>query len=120
MEKFLPFLVQVRMCLDLIGGEFSLKMEMAFLYRIIVVATRLSCKTMCTITANQHNCRFLVHKRNIRNMAEGFALLTVVETNRFIGYNVNTFFNSTCWTKNVSNSLLYFVVHTQLFLSIFG
>ena len=48
-------------------------------------ATRLSCKTMCAVTAKQQNCRFLVHERNIRNVAAGFALFTVVETSRFIG-----------------------------------
>ena len=50
-----------------------------------VVATRLSCKTMCTITAKQNNCPFLVLIRNIQNVAAGFALFTVVETSRFIG-----------------------------------
>ena len=85
-----------------------------------VVATRLSCKTMCTVTAKQHNCRFLVLKRNIQNVAAGFALFKVVETGRFICWNVNTLFISTCWTLHISDSLLYFVVHTQFFLSIFG
>ena len=53
-------------------------------------------------------------------MAAGFALFTVVETSLFFGCNVNTFFNSTCWTIHFSNSLFYYVVHTQFFLSIFG
>ena len=34
-------------------------------------------KKMCTITAKQNNCRFLVHKRNIQNVAAGFGLFTV-------------------------------------------
>ena len=85
-----------------------------------VVATRLSCKKMCTVTAKQQNCRFLVLKRNIQNVIAGFALFTVVETSHFIGWNVNTFFVFTCWTIHISNSLLYFVVHTQAFLSVFG
>ena len=84
-----------------------------------VVATRLSCKTMCTVTTKQHKCQFLVLKRNIQNVAAGFALFAV-ETSRFIGCNINTLFNSTCGTIHISNSLLYFVVHTQFFLSIFG
>ena len=57
-----------------------------------VVATRLSNKTMCTVIAKQHNCRFFVLKRNIQNVAAGLALFTVVETSRFIGWKVNTFF----------------------------
>ena len=85
-------------------------------FSFFVVTTRLSCKTMCTITAKQHNCRFLVLKWNIQNMAAAFALFTVVETSRFISCNVNTLFNSTCWTIHISDSLLYFVVHTQFFL----
>ena len=85
-----------------------------------VVTTRRSSKTMCTITTKQQNCQFLVLKRKIQNVAAGFALFTVVETSRFIGWNVNTLFSSTCWTIHISDSLLYFVVHTQLFLSIFG
>ena len=100
-----------------IGGEISSRMEMVFFF---VVATRLSCKTMCTVTTKQHNCRFLVLERNIQNIAAGFALFGVVETSRFIGRNVNTLFISTCWTIHISDSLSYFVVHTQIFLSIFG
>ena len=85
-----------------------------------VVATRLSCKAMCSITAKQHKCRFLILKRNIQNVATGFALFTVVETSRFIGWNVNTLFISTCWTIHISDSFSHFVIHTQFFLSIFG
>ena len=69
------------MCLNLIGGEISSIMGMVFLF---VVATRLSCNTNCTVTAKQHNCRFLLPKRNIQNVAAGFALFTVVETSRFL------------------------------------
>ena len=50
----------------------------------IVITTRLSGKTMCSVTAKQHNCRFCVRKRNIKDVAAGFALFTVVETSRFI------------------------------------
>ena len=85
-----------------------------------VFATRVSYRTMGTVTAKQHNCQFLLLKRNIQNVAARFALFTVVETGRFIGWNVNTFFISTCWTKHISDSLSYFVVYTQFFLSIFG
>ena len=53
-------------------------------------------------------------------MAAGFALLTVVETSRFIGWKVNTLFISTCWTIHISKRLFYFVVHTQFFFSVFG
>ena len=81
MEYLFPFLVQVRMCLDLIGGEISSIMEMVF----FVVATRLPCKTMCTVTAKQCNCRFLVLKRSIQNVAASCTPFTVVETSRFIG-----------------------------------
>ena len=66
----------------MVGGEICSKMEIVF---ICVVATRLVCKTMCTVTAKQYKCRFLVLKRNIQNVAAGFALLTVVETSHFIG-----------------------------------
>ena len=48
------------------------------------MATRLSGKAMCTVTTKQQNCRFLVLKMNIQNVAAGFALFTVVETSRFI------------------------------------
>ena len=89
-------------------------------FSFFVVATRFSCKTLCTATAKQHNCRILVLKKNIQNVAAGFALFTVVETSRFIGWKVNTLFISTWWTIHISDSLLYFVIHTQFFLSIFG
>ena len=36
-------------------------------------------------TTKQHNCQFLLLKRNIQNVTAGFALFTVVETSRFIG-----------------------------------
>ena len=85
-----------------------------------VVATRLSWKTMCTVTDKQHNCWFMVPKRNTQNISEGVARFTVAETSHFIGWNVNTLFVSTCWKIHISDSLSYFVVHTQLFLSIFG
>ena len=84
-----------------------------------VVTTHFSCKAMCTITNKQHNCRFLVLRMSIHNVAAGFEPFTVVETIRFIDWNVNTLFISTCWAKHISNDLLYFVVHTQFFLSIF-
>ena len=80
--SFVLFLVHVRMCLVVIGGEIASKKEMDFFF---VVATRLSRKTMCSITTKQHNCRFFVLERNIQNVAAGFALFTVVETSRFIG-----------------------------------
>ena len=85
---------------------------------LFVVAYTLFCKTMSTVTTKQHICRFLILKRNIQNVAAGFALFTVVETSRFIGWNVNTLFISTCWTIHISNSLD--VVHTQFCPPIFG
>ena len=85
-----------------------------------VVATRVFCKTMCTVTTKQHKCPFLVLKGNVQNVAASFALFTVVEASCFIGWNVNKLFVSTCWTTHISNSLLYFVVHTKFFLFIFG
>ena len=51
----------------------------------LVVTTCLSCETKCTVTTKQHNCRFLVLKRNIQNVAAGFALFTIVRTSDFIG-----------------------------------
>ena len=85
-----------------------------------VITTRLSSKTMCTVAAKQHNCRFLVPKRNIQNVEASFALFTVIETSRFIGWEVNTLFVSTCGTIHISDSFSYFVIHAQFFLSIFG
>ena len=117
LDSICPFLVQVRMCVVVIGGEFSSKMEMAFFF---VISTQLSGKAMCSITAKQHNCRFLVLKRNIQNVAAGFALFTVVETSRFIGWKVNTLFVSTCGTIHISDNLSHFVVHTQFIFSKFG
>ena len=69
------------MSMVVIGGEISSKKEMVF----FVVATRISCKTMCNVTAKQHICRLLSLKRNFQNVAASFALFTVVETSRFIG-----------------------------------
>ena len=85
-----------------------------------VIATRLSGKAMCTVTAKQHNCQCLVPKRNIQNVAASFALFTVIKTSRFIGWNVNTLFVSTCGTVHISDSFSYFVIHAQFFLSMFG
>ena len=82
------------------------------------VATTLFCKIMSAVTTKQHNCRFLVLKSNIQNVAAGFAIFTVVQTSSFNGWNVNTIFISLCWTIHISNGLD--VVHTQFFLSIFG
>ena len=84
-ELILTFFVQVRMCLVVIGGEISSKMEKWRWLFFFVVATRLFCKIMFTVAAKQHNCRFLVLKRNIQNVAAGFALFTVVEASRFVG-----------------------------------
>ena len=89
-------------------------------FLFFAVATCLSCRRLCIITAKQHNCRFLVPKENTQNVSAGFALFTVVETSRFFGWNVNTLSISTCWTIHMSDSLSYFVVHTQFFVSIFG
>ena len=113
----LPFLTHVPVRLIVIGQEISWKTEMAFLF---VVAIRFSCKIMCIITAKQHNCWFLILKRHFQNVAPGLALFTVVETRYFIGFIVNTLFISICWTKHISNSLLYCVVHPHFFLPIFG
>ena len=57
-------------------------MEMAFLFR-----SRDSSFLQNNVYRHrqQNNCRFLVPKRNIQNVAEGYALSTVVETSRFIG-----------------------------------
>ena len=89
-------------------------------FSFFAVATRLSCKTMCTVTAKQHKCRFSILKRNLQNVAAGFALFTVVETSRCFVWNMNTLFISACWKIHISNSLVNFVVDTQFFLSIFG
>ena len=95
-------------------AEKSLEKWRWFLF--FVVATRLSCKTMCTITTKQH-CRFLVLKRNFQNWAAGFALLTVVENNRFISWIVNTRFISTCWTKHIYKIFLILLsTHNSSFL----
>ena len=88
-------------------------------FYFLVVKTRLFCKAMCTITTKHHNCRFLVPNRNIQNVEAGFALFKVVESSRFIGSKMNTLLISTCWTNYTSNSNLFFVVHTQIFLSMF-
>ena len=105
---------------DVLGCDWRrnfFKRRWFFFFRI---TTRLSCKTMCNTTVNQHNCQFLVLKRSSQNVAAGFALFTVVETSHFIGWNVNTLFISKCWTIHISNSLLYFVVLTQFFLLFLG
>ena len=70
------------MCLFVIRGEVSSRWRRLSFF---VIATRLSCKTISTLTVKQHNCRFLVLKKNIQKVAAGFALFTVVETSRFIG-----------------------------------
>ena len=66
------------MCLVVIGGEISSKMEM-------ISRRRDSSFLQSNETTKQHNCHFLVLKRNIQNMTAGFALFTVVETSCFIG-----------------------------------
>ena len=80
--KLLPFLVQVRMCLVVIGGEISSKKEMAFVFR-----SHDSSFLQNNVYHHRqtNNCWFLVVKRNIQIVAAGFALFTVVETIRFIG-----------------------------------
>ena len=111
------FLVQVRMCLVVIGGEVSSKMEMVFLFR-----SRDS-SFLQNKMYHYHQTTFfwfLVHERNFQNVAAGFALFTVVETSRSFGGNVHTFFIPTCWKIHISKRLLYFFVHIQFFPSIFG
>ena len=105
------------MCLTVIGGETSSKWRLLFYF---VVMTRLSRKTMCTITNKQHNWRCLVLRRNIQHVRAGFALFRVVITGSCVSWKANTLFNSTCSTIHISNNLLYFFVHTQFFLSILG
>ena len=113
MEYLLLFSVEVRICLVLIGGENYSKKRWLYFF---VIATCLSCTSLSTVTAKQQMCRFLVHKRNIQNVAAGFALFTVVENSRFIGWKVSTFFLSTCWTIHISDILFHFVVLKQFFL----
>ena len=55
-----------------------------------VVTTRLFDRAVCAIAAKQHLCRFLVFERKIQSVVTGFALFTVVELRRFIGWKVNT------------------------------
>ena len=100
-----------------LAEKFLQKWRWFFFFKI---ATPLSGKAMCSITVKQHNCWFLVLKTNIQNVSAGFALFTIVETSHFIGWNVNTLFVSTCWTVHISDSISYFVVHTQFFLSVIG
>ena len=70
------------MCLVVIGVKISSKTEMVFRFR---------CHDSFFLQSNVYrhrqteNCRFLVLKRNIENVAAGFALFTIVETSRFIG-----------------------------------
>ena len=66
------------MCLVVIGGEISSKMEMTS-------RSPDSSFLQNNESTKQHNCRFLVPKRNIQNETAGFALFTVVETVHFIG-----------------------------------
>ena len=75
------FLVLVRFCLVVIGGQISSKMEMAFLF---LCRNSFFYKTMCTITAKQHNCGLLVLKRKLQRVAAGLAFFTVEETSRSI------------------------------------
>ena len=56
------------MCLVVIGGEISSKLEMASLNRD-------SSFLQNNETTKQHNCWFLVLKRNIQNVTAGFAFL---------------------------------------------
>ena len=68
------------MCLVVIGGEISSKNEM-------VLRSRDSSFLQSNVFHHRqtNSCRFLVPKRIIQNVAAGLALLTVVETSRFIG-----------------------------------
>ena len=90
---FSLFLVRVRIRLQLIGGEISSKMGMVFLFH-----SRDSSFMQNNVYRRHRqttNSSVLVLKRNIQNVAAGFALLTVVETGRFIASNLNTLFIST-------------------------
>ena len=66
------------MCLVVSGGEISSKIEKVSRNRDLSFLRS-------NETFKQHNCRFLVPKRNIQNMTAGFAIFTVVETSCFIG-----------------------------------
>ena len=89
-------------------------------FSILIVTIHLLDKLTRAIAAKQQNCLFLVFEGNIQNMEAAFALFTVVETRRFIGWDTNKLFISTCWTINISNSLPHFLVHTHFFPSLFA
>ena len=82
MEQLLPFWFRIRCAWLLLAEKFRQKWRWFFFF---VVETRLSCKTMCAMTAKQNNSRFLVLKMNFQNVAADFAVFTLVETSRFIG-----------------------------------
>ena len=67
------------MCLVVIGGEISSKMETAFLFR-----SRYSFFLKNNVYRHRQTIKLsvLVPKSNIQNVAAGFALFTVVETSR--------------------------------------
>ena len=70
---------------------------------------------MRTVTAKQHNCRFLVLKRNIQNVAIGFALFTVVENSRFFWLKSKHIFHFYMWDNtHIQLSLVLCCPHTIL------
>ena len=100
------------MCLFVIGGEISPKTRWFFFF---VVATRLFCTAMCSITAKQHNCRFLVLKRNIQNKTAGFALLTVVETSCFFLVEIKPHFSILHVAQYTSPIVFMLSTHNSFF-----
>ena len=73
--KTFAFLLQVRVYLIVNDGENASKKEMDFFF---VATTPFFDKAICAITDKQHNCRFLIFKLIVQNMAVLSAFKTFV------------------------------------------
>ena len=66
MERLLPFMAQVWMCLTVMGADLSLKMKMIFHFRN---PNSFFDEAFCAITAKQHSFWSLVFKWKVQNVA---------------------------------------------------
>ena len=103
-------MAQFQVCLIVIGGEFSGKMEIDLFFfsesRLVLLA---SCTTMCTITTKQHNCWVLVFKWNIHHVRASSALFTVAKIKIIVDWKLNILFVWACWTIHISSVILNWI-----------
>ena len=95
----------------MIGAEISLINEMAFPFPSRDLSFW---QTICAISTKYCQSSFLLLEWKFRHVTAGFALLTVVETRNYSGFNVNNFFFLTFWTIHISSYFLIFGIRCTL------